>query len=72
MRRHARCWSGPVLAAALILGAAVPATAAETAGAPGEWLAQYATARTLGLGGAYVANATRCASRTRACSRRPP
>jgi len=58
MRRHARCWSGPVLAAALILGAAVPATAAETAGAPGEWLAQYATARTLGLGGAYVANAT--------------
>ncbi|HVP14953.1 MAG TPA: FlgD immunoglobulin-like domain containing protein [Terriglobales bacterium] len=59
MRRHAHCWSGAAaLAAAMILGAAAGASAAETAGAPGEWLAQYATARTLGLGGAYVATAT--------------
>jgi hypothetical protein len=46
---------GAALATALFLGAAGPARADETAGAPGEWLAQYSTARTLGLGGAYVA-----------------
>lgn len=37
---------------------AVPALAQEeTAGGPGEWLARYTSARTLGLGGAYVATA---------------
>jgi hypothetical protein len=59
MRRHAfRSIGGAALATVLLLGAVVPARAEETAGAPGEWLAQYATARTLGLGGAYVAIAT--------------
>jgi len=29
----------------------------ETGGTPGEWLMQYRTARTLGMGGAFVANA---------------
>src|SRR5262245_26025513 len=37
---------------------AVPALAQdEIAGGPGEWLARYTSARTLGLGGAYVATA---------------
>lgn len=37
---------------------AVPALAQEeVAGGPGEWLARYTSARTLGLGGAYVATA---------------
>ncbi|HET9327364.1 MAG TPA: hypothetical protein VFQ05_11360, partial [Candidatus Eisenbacteria bacterium] len=37
---------------------AVPALAQEQiAGGPGEWLARYTSARTLGLGGAYVATA---------------
>ena len=37
---------------------AVPALAQEQiAGNPGEWLARYTSARTLGLGGAYVATA---------------
>ena len=37
---------------------AVPAFAQEEiAGGPGEWLARYTSARTLGLGGAYVATA---------------
>jgi hypothetical protein len=37
---------------------AVPALAQEEiAGGPGEWLARYTSARTLGLGGAYVATA---------------
>jgi len=45
-----------VLLAALALAA--PSQAQQgTAGAPGEWLSQYTTARTLGLGGAYVATA---------------
>jgi hypothetical protein len=43
---------------ALTVVVAFPAVGAETAGAPGEWLAQYGTARSLGLGGAYVAAAT--------------
>jgi hypothetical protein len=46
------------LGAALVL--CVPsAVRAQTpnAGAPGEWLAQYSSARTLGLGGAFVATA---------------
>jgi len=43
-------------ALSLILGSASPARAQEQrAGGPGEWLMQYTTARTLGLGGAYVA-----------------
>ncbi len=59
MRRHAfRSIGGAALAAALLLGTAAAARAAESAGAPGEWLTQYATARTLGMGGAYVATAT--------------
>jgi hypothetical protein len=45
---------------ALALGAAAPAAALaqqESGGAPGEWLSHYASARTLGLGGAFVATA---------------
>jgi len=38
-------WSAPVLAQS------------ETGGTPGEWLSSYRSARTLGLGGAYVAGA---------------
>ena len=34
---------------------ATPARAEESAGMPGEWLAQYASARTLGIGNAFVA-----------------
>ena len=46
-------WTAAVLA--LVLSAA-PATAEEeTGGAPGSWLSDYVTARTLGLGGAFVA-----------------
>jgi len=56
MTRQARNWSGrAVLLAALILAPALRAHAAEDAGRPGEWLEQYRTARSLGLGGAYVA-----------------
>ena len=45
-----------VLAGACL--SALPAAAQEqTAGAPGEWLARYTSARTLGLGSAYVATA---------------
>ena len=43
-------------AAMLVAGSASWAHAQEqNAGGPGEWLMQYTTARTLGLGGAYVA-----------------
>src|SRR5256885_6584802 len=43
-------------AALLVAGAAPWARAQQqNAGGPGEWLMQYTTARTLGLGGAYVA-----------------
>jgi hypothetical protein len=42
----------------LALALATPAAAQQQdAGAPGEWLARYTSARTLGLGGAYVATA---------------
>jgi len=45
-------------AVGLALSVAVPAIAQqESAGAPGEWLARYTSARTLGLGGAFVATA---------------
>jgi hypothetical protein len=50
---------GCLLVAALAATAA-PAPAAaqsEDGGAPGEWLSQYTSARTLGLGGAFVASA---------------
>ena len=47
---------GLALGASLALAA--PALAQpQSAGAPGEWLMQYTSARTLGLGGAYVATA---------------
>jgi hypothetical protein len=57
MRLTLTTWTRPAaLLAALVL--ATPAGAQDgTAGAPGEWLARYTTARTLGLGGAYVATA---------------
>lgn len=41
----------------LLLLMAAPARSQESAGSPGEWYARYTTARTLGLGGAYVAAA---------------
>src|SRR5512138_3156463 len=49
-------------AGCILLGAALtlaPPVAAQSqdAGQPGEWLARYTSARTLGLGGAYVATA---------------
>lgn len=44
-----------LLTVALLGGSATLACAADTAGAPGEWLTQYTTARVLGMGGAYVA-----------------
>lgn len=51
-----------VILAALVAGSTAAAHAQTTsggsAGAPGEWLAQYTTARSLGLGGASVAAAT--------------
>jgi hypothetical protein len=40
--------------AALVVSAAPAAAEEETGGAPGSWLSQYVTARTLGLGGAFV------------------
>jgi hypothetical protein len=47
--------AGAVFGAVLAAG---PAAAQEqTAGAPGEWLARYSNARSLGLGSAYVATA---------------
>ena len=39
---------------ALVVSAAPAAAEDETGGAPGSWLSQYVTARTLGLGGAFV------------------
>ena len=39
---------------ALILGAAPAAAEQESGGTPGSWLSQYVTARTIGLGGAFV------------------
>ncbi|MBN2170247.1 MAG: PorV/PorQ family protein [Candidatus Krumholzibacteriota bacterium] len=50
--------AGLGLAALLLLAAAPPARSAEqTSGAPGDWLSRYQSARTLGLGGAFVATA---------------
>jgi len=46
------------VALGITVASAAPATAQqESAGAPGEWLARYSSARTLGLGGAFVASA---------------
>ena len=46
-----------VAAAAVLLAALspLPLAAQETGGAPGDWLSHYAGARTVGLGGAFVA-----------------
>ena len=46
--------SGAAILVALSLSAAPAAAQDETGGVPGSWLSQYQTARTLGLGGAYV------------------
>src|SRR5215831_16058390 len=47
-----------ILALAALALRATPALAQQqNAGAPGEWLSQFSSARTLGLGGAYVATA---------------
>jgi hypothetical protein len=58
MHRHLRLVRPLALSAALIATTAL-AAAAQTgaAGSPGEWLTQYSSARTLGLGGAFVASA---------------
>lgn len=60
MNRKRMAWLGRALVVILALGGGgVPAEAQQeaNAGAPGEWLAQYSGARTLGLGGAFVATA---------------
>jgi len=57
MNRNPKNWLRPALVG-LVLAAATPAAAQqENAGAPGEWLARYTSARTLGLGSAFVATA---------------
>jgi hypothetical protein len=49
---------GLLLAAVVSLGRVATASADDaTAGSPGEWLARFTSARTLGLGSAYVATA---------------
>lgn len=48
---------GAALAVVLALAGRPAAAQTQSAGAAGEWLNQYQTARTLGLGGAYVADA---------------
>jgi hypothetical protein len=56
MNRTARLGTAALLAA--LTWTAAPATAQqENAGNPGEWLSLYSGARTLGMGGAYVATA---------------
>ena len=56
MNRNLRAWCGALAAAALMLACAGPARAQNaTAGGAGEWLSRYDTARSLGLGGAFVA-----------------
>lgn len=45
---------GMALAAILVLAAGAARAEDETGGAPGSWLSQYVSARTLGLGGAFV------------------
>ena len=48
---------GVAIVAALALAAVARRAESQSAGLPGEWLAQYASARTLGLGNAFVATA---------------
>ena len=56
MNRTARIGAAALLAA--LTWTAAPAAAQEqNAGNPGEWLSRYTSARTLGMGGAYVATA---------------
>lgn len=56
MNRNLHTWLACALLGASAWGA--PAAAQEqTAGAPGEWLARYSSARSLGFGSAYVATA---------------
>jgi hypothetical protein len=60
IRLHIPRGAARFLVAPLLPLLALPATAAaqsQTGGTPGEWLSQYRSARTLGLGGAYVAGA---------------
>jgi hypothetical protein len=45
---------GIALGAILVLSASLALADQENGGAPGSWLSQYATARTIGLGGAFV------------------
>ncbi len=59
MKRNAhRVHHGAASLAAILIAAASPAPAEEeTGGAPGAWLSRYTSARTLGLGGAFVGTA---------------
>jgi hypothetical protein len=57
MNLRTQCWlPGAVLGLSLALSGTADAQQ-QSAGSPGEWLARYTSARTLGLGGAYVATA---------------
>src|SRR5881296_2642240 len=56
MNRRLR-WIPPAVALLAVLGRAAHAADSSTGGAPGSWLMNYSGARTLGLGGAYVATA---------------
>src|SRR5262245_48311131 len=53
--RHTVWIRGAALLAVLLIAPRAQAQVAQDAGAPGEWFNRYTTARTLGLGGAFVA-----------------
>jgi hypothetical protein len=55
MNRTARIGTAALLAA--LMGTATAGAQEQNAGAPGEWLSRYTSARTLGMGGAFVATA---------------
>jgi hypothetical protein len=55
MRRIDRWLIVGTVLLSLLLSAAPAAAQDESGGAPGSWLSQYVTARTMGLGGAFVA-----------------
>src|SRR6266566_135907 len=58
MNRTLVSWRSAAVAAALVMTVSTASQAQkEVAGGPGEWLTQYMSARTLGLGGAFVARA---------------
>ena len=59
MHRTLVSWSRAATLCALVSLASLRSASAEegTGGAPGEWLSRYTSARTLGLGSAYVATA---------------